>query len=179
MKHAKRICTVLAMMLCAALALVGCRDQTPPLPDEMTETDVRSQEDTKRETEGQTDPVTTPETDLDTAPETDPEPETEPAPQCLEYRLRSDGAYAVVGIGTWIDAELVIPSEYNGAPVVEVEREAFQTATHLTSITIPASVTEVYDIEFPVSIEQNNRIRSAAHLFRKLTGLLIADIAGW
>ena len=51
MKHRKRLCMALTMILCAAALLIGCRKETPPLPDETTEaeTNIRGEVDTKGE----------------------------------------------------------------------------------------------------------------------------------
>ncbi len=62
----------------------------------------------------------------------------------LEYTLNRDGkSYSVTGIGTWIDAELIIPPMYNGKPVVAVGEDAFKHCSKLTSITIPDSVKSI------------------------------------
>ena len=62
----------------------------------------------------------------------------------LEYELNSDGkSYAVVGIGTCTDKELVIPSTYNGKPVTTIGYLAFATTDSFTSIIIPSSVTTI------------------------------------
>ena len=166
MKHTKRICLALAMMLCAATLLIGCRKETPPPPAETTEaeTNTRGEVDTKGE--AQTEPETLPESDTHgevgtrgeepTDPETIPETEPETVPQCLEYELMKDGTYAVVGIGTWRDAELIIPAEYNGSPVVKIDMntEGFLHAAHVTSMTIPASVTEIKGTRFSPSLTE-------------------------
>ena len=55
----------------------------------------------------------------------------------LEYSLNSDETgYAVTGIGTCTDTEIVIPSIYNSKPVTNIKPSAFENCSGLTSITI-------------------------------------------
>ncbi len=56
----------------------------------------------------------------------------------LKYAIR-DGMAFVIDIGTCKDTDIVIPSTYNGFPVVGIVEEAF-LGTAITSITIPDSV---------------------------------------
>ena len=59
-------------------------------------------------------------------------------------RGQSRGSYyAVTGIGTCTDTDIVIPYEYNGLPVKEIAQEAFLWESSLTSITIPDSITKI------------------------------------
>ncbi|MCM1437921.1 MAG: leucine-rich repeat domain-containing protein [Roseburia sp.] len=53
----------------------------------------------------------------------------------LEYELNDDGAsYKVTGMGTAIDKDIVIFSEYNGLPVTEIGYEAFYNEKELKSV---------------------------------------------
>ena len=62
----------------------------------------------------------------------------------LEYTLNNDNnSYSVTGIGTCQDTELIIPSIYNGLPVISIGSKAFSKCTNLESITIPNSVTSI------------------------------------
>ncbi len=62
----------------------------------------------------------------------------------LQYTLNEEETYYIVsGIGTCKDANIVIPSTYDGLPVVSIEETTFYNCSNLTSITIPDSVTEI------------------------------------
>lgn len=62
----------------------------------------------------------------------------------LSYRLSSDSTYyTVVGRGTLTSSDVVIPSEYNGVPVKEIESGAFRNDTDMISLTIPESITAI------------------------------------
>ena len=59
----------------------------------------------------------------------------------LEFALNSDKkSYSVTGIGTCIDTDIVIPSEYNGFPVTNIGKSAFYKCYSIENITIPNSV---------------------------------------
>ena len=62
----------------------------------------------------------------------------------LIFSLNSDRkSYTLFGIGTCKDTEIVIPSEYDGLPVIAIGDDAFYGCFKLTSITIPDSVTSI------------------------------------
>lgn len=62
----------------------------------------------------------------------------------LEYELSNDGAqYTVTDIGTCTDADIVIPSTYEGKPVTCIGCNAFYSCDGLTSVTIPDNVTSI------------------------------------
>ena len=71
------------------------------------------------------------------------------ATEGLGYEASPDGTYCIVtGIGTTTDTNIVIPSEYNGMPVKEIRKRAFEGCDSLESITIPDSVASVGDSAF-------------------------------
>ena len=67
----------------------------------------------------------------------------------LEYEYLSElNGYAVAGIGTATENNIVIPDNYNRKPVIAIKFPAFYRCTGLTSITIPNSVTSIGDYTF-------------------------------
>lgn len=70
------------------------------------------------------------------------EPEVDVS-QGLEYTLNNDGmSYTVSGIGTCTDADVIIPTTYNGKPVTVLGNLDY--CPSIISITIPHSVTFIY-----------------------------------
>ena len=65
------------------------------------------------------------------------------ASEGLVFYPRGQSYYAVKGIGTCTDTDIVIPYEYNGLPVKEIAQDAFLWESSLTSITIPDSITKI------------------------------------
>lgn len=69
--------------------------------------------------------------------------EAEPS-EGLEYTLSDDGThYAVSGVGDCKDTDIVVPSEYNGLPVLSIEDYALQGCYSLTGVAIPDGVTYI------------------------------------
>ena len=67
----------------------------------------------------------------------------------LAYRLNSDGTgYAVVGIGTCTDTNIVIPATYEGKPVTRIGEAAFRGCYGLLCVTIPDSVISIEEYAF-------------------------------
>ena len=64
----------------------------------------------------------------------------------LMFSLNGD-AYTV-RIGTCTDADIVIPSVYNGKPVTSIADSAFSGYSSFTSIEIPDSITSIGDYAF-------------------------------
>ncbi len=61
----------------------------------------------------------------------------------LIYTLLPDGTYAVSGIGTCNDTEIIIPEKYEGIYVTAIGTSAFKNQTGLISIEIPNTVTAI------------------------------------
>lgn len=88
----------------------------------------------------------------------------------LRYDLigrEGEESWAVIGIGSCEDEDIVIPSEYRNLPVTEICGPSFSTdgfaSGNIKSITIPASVTYIWDGAFVkcsllerIVIDENN-----------------------
>ena len=62
----------------------------------------------------------------------------------LDYTLNSDQqSYAVTGIGSCTDTELVIPPTYEGLPVTSIGEDAFREADNITNVIIGDNVTNI------------------------------------
>ena len=72
----------------------------------------------------------------------------QPASEGLDMVLISEGEYTVSGIGTCTDTEILIPTTYNGLPVVSVEASAFLNNTAITSVVLPDSITSIGEKAF-------------------------------
>ena len=72
----------------------------------------------------------------------------QPASEGLDMVLISEGEYTVSGIGTCTDTEILIPTTYNGLPVVSVEASAFLNNTAITSVVLPDSITSIGENAF-------------------------------
>ncbi|MBQ8174126.1 MAG: leucine-rich repeat domain-containing protein [Clostridia bacterium] len=56
--------------------------------------------------------------------------------------------YTLADIGDCTDADVIVPSTYNGKPVTRINRSVFYNKTYITSIEIPDSVTVIEDASF-------------------------------
>ena len=62
----------------------------------------------------------------------------------LDLTLSNDGSYYIVsGVSNCVNAQVTIPSEYNGIPVTAIGDSAFKGNSDLTSITLPNSITHI------------------------------------
>ena len=83
----------------------------------------------------------------------------------LSFELLDNGTYAVVGIGTYNADDLIIPAEYNNAPVTQIASNAFRDVWYIQSVTLPPSVTVI----------GNNAFDGC----QKLKKIYVADLALW
>ncbi len=64
----------------------------------------------------------------------------------LEYTLVTENGeevYAVTGIGTATDAQIIIPSTYNGKRVTSIARNAFRSNKRLANVVLPENVAKI------------------------------------
>ena len=67
----------------------------------------------------------------------------------LEFEVNANPSTCrVVGIGSWMDSNVVIPSEYNGMKVTSIYDNAFKGCTDIVSVTIPGTVKTIYGSAF-------------------------------
>ena len=71
--------------------------------------------------------------------------ETEPIanPSGLSFQIRENSFCFVKGRGECRDSEIVIPSEYNGLPVIGILQNSFAGQSDITSVVIPEGVTTI------------------------------------
>ncbi|HIV00372.1 MAG TPA: leucine-rich repeat protein [Candidatus Stercoripulliclostridium merdipullorum] len=109
----------------------------------------------------------------------------------LSYkRKEKDSGYSVTGIASATDTDIVIPSQYNGLPVIDIDLWAFHNCSSLTSVEIPSSVTTIGAYAFDgcrglksVTFGENSQLTSIGrYAFRGCNGLtrvFIGDIEAW
>ena len=61
----------------------------------------------------------------------------------LKYTLINDGTAYEVSVGDAVDAKIVIPSEYEGLPVIAIAQEGFANCTTMNAIVIPNTIKSV------------------------------------
>lgn len=67
----------------------------------------------------------------------------------LSYKSNNDGTCIVSGIGRCVDTVIVVPRKNEkGEKVVAIGSKAFKSVTGLTSVTLPDSITKIYDNAF-------------------------------
>lgn len=137
----KRITLILAvMMLACALAFSACDVNTPPPPD-TSDTGFNGFGDVTMAPEG------TPNGSGDTTVNTDMLPESNGS-QGLGLNSLGDGTCYVWELGACLDLDVVIPESEEGIVVTGIGSYAFRYEEHLTSVTIPDSVTWIGDGAF-------------------------------
>ena len=101
----------------------------------------------------------------------------------LTFKLSEDGeSYEVSGYEGSISGELVIPSEYDGKPVLEIEDYAFSDCTDLLSVVISEGITFIGDGSFIrctglVSVTIPNTVRAIGlDAFQNCTSLTSISI---
>ena len=109
----------------------------------------------------------------------------------LSYkRKEKDSGYSVTGIASATDTDIVIPSQYNGLPVIDIDLWAFHNCSSLRSVEIPSSVTTIGAYAFDgcrglksVTFGENSQLTSiGSYAFRGCNGLkrvFIGDIEAW
>ena len=68
--------------------------------------------------------------------------------QALNYTIKGDATFEVSDVGSFTDAELVIPDTHDGRAVTSIGNLAFCIRPELTSVTIPASISFIGNSAF-------------------------------
>ena len=109
----------------------------------------------------------------------------------LSYkRKEKDSGYSVTGIASATDTDIVIPSQYNGLPVIDIDLWAFHNCSSLTSVEIPSSVTTIGAYAFEgcrglksVTFGENSQLTSIGRYAfdgcNGLTRVFVGDIEAW
>lgn len=98
-------------------------------------------------------------------------------PKTLEFELIGNSSYAVAGIGTYSEVELIIPSEYKGKPVTSINDVAFLESRTIEKVLIPNSITSIgnraFDlctslatVEFSGTVEEWKAIEKGEDIFK-------------
>ncbi|MBR2381159.1 MAG: extracellular solute-binding protein [Clostridia bacterium] len=109
-----------------------------------------------------------------------------PPPYGLVLTLNGDGtAYFVTGISNSTIGDVVIPSEYNGLPVIAIGSYAFSGSKSITSVTIPTSVTElgkyifyncsVTNVSYEGTVDEWYEISGNNNVFKKVETVTCKD----
>ena len=61
----------------------------------------------------------------------------------VEFTLNDSGYYSVTGLGSCEDTEIIIPSTYNGIPVIEISQYAFYDCDSVVSVTISNGIKRI------------------------------------
>ena len=128
---------LLSLVMCLTFVLMSCDSGKEKDEDEDDET-----EKTVATSDSSTDGVTG--SSGDTMESGDGTSDTSTESQGLEFVLSADGtSYTLVGIGTCVSEDVVIPSTYNDLPVTSIGDSAFRNCESLTSVAIPNSVISI------------------------------------
>lgn len=152
------IIKVLILTLVATLcfgALVGCGDKGKGdnSGESETGTELQTGNSTETPTETPTESTTEKATEAptenpteQTTTEVPTEAPTEEITNELEFKLNEKtDTYAVTGIGSYTDTDVVIPSTYNSKAVTSIGNSAFYNCKSLTKLTIPDSA-EIHNL---------------------------------
>lgn len=66
----------------------------------------------------------------------------------LEFRQISADSYSVVGIGSCTSKNIIIPEEYNGKKVTQINASAFRNNTNIESVIIPENIKSIGQYSF-------------------------------
>ena len=66
----------------------------------------------------------------------------------LAFRQISADSYSVVGIGSCTSKNIIIPEEYNGKKVTQINASAFRNNTNIESVIIPANIENIGQYSF-------------------------------
>ena len=120
-----------AAVLCTVILFAGCRRNA----DGNTESSLPQNDSSDSASEPS---ETTSEENPDDASET----------EGLRYELRTDGTYAVKGMGTASGKRLVIPSSHNDKAVTAIGSYAFENCGSLETVILPNSITGIESSAF-------------------------------
>ena len=135
-----RILTYAVAIIMMVVFVIGMNACSPYLEGDSNTEVITSDSDTNAPSPSAE--VTTSESDTGTPP-------PPPISQALAYKVNTDGETCkIVGMGTYTDTDINIPSTIDGYRVTAIGNSAFYYCDNLTSITIPDSVTTIGDEAF-------------------------------
>lgn len=166
-----------AAMLLGVSPLTAYAETDVTEPPTETETAAETVEETteeaaETETEAETEEETEAEAEEETEETTEEKFKTEDG--MFSYKINEDGSVRIFNYNvTGFPGEVVVPSEIDGRPVTKLSNATFMNAFAITSVVLPASLTELGDsVFFGCSSLESIRVEEGNTAYKSEDGIL-------